>query len=80
MPGSRAAICGSGSEPQRGEGGDRGELSDAAKRGLQRAGVHLVKAALEVVAGLSAFLEEVNTARADGDEDRDEGPERIDLD
>ncbi|HSG77962.1 MAG TPA: hypothetical protein VLD62_00150 [Acidimicrobiia bacterium] len=57
-----------------------GELSDAAKRGLQRAGVHLVKAALEVVAGLSAFLEEVNTARADGDEDRDEGPERIDLD
>lgn len=63
-----------------GEGGDMGELSDAAKRGLQRAGVHLVKAALEVVAGLSAFLEEVNTARADGDEDRDEGPERIDLD
>ena len=80
MPGSRAAICGSGSEPQMGEGGDMGELSDAAKRGLQRAGVHLVKAALEVVAGLSAFLEEVNTARADGDEDRDEGPERIDLD
>ena len=57
-----------------------GELSDAAKRGLQRAGVHMVKAALEVVAGLGAFLEEVNAARADGDDERDEGPERIDLD
>jgi hypothetical protein len=63
-----------------GEGGDMGELSDAAKRGLQRAGVHMVKAALEVVAGLSAFLEEVNANRGDDDEDGDDGPERIDLD
>ena len=61
------------------EGGDVGELSDAAKRGLQRAGVHLVKAALEVVAGLSAFLDEMNSARSDEDEP-DDRRERITLD
>jgi hypothetical protein len=66
--------------PMMAEGGDMGELSDAAKRGLQRAGVHLVKAALEVVAGLSAFLEEVNATRSDADRAEDDGPERIDLD
>jgi hypothetical protein len=39
-------------------------MSEAARRGLQRAGVHLVKAMIEVVNGLSAFLEELQTARA----------------
>ena len=60
-------------EPQ-----DFHELSDAARRGLQRAGVHLMKAAIEVVAGLSAFLEEINAASPD-DEDDDRGPQRIDV-
>lgn len=55
------------------------ELSDAARRGLQRAGVHLMRAAIEVVEGISAFLEEMQ--KADGDhEDREQGIERIPLD
>lgn len=58
-------------EPQ-----DIHELSDAARRGLQRAGVHLMKAAIEVVAGLSAFLEEINAGGGERP-DSDEGPERI---
>jgi hypothetical protein len=60
-------------EPQ-----DLHELSDAARRGLQRAGVHLMKAAIEVVAGLSAFLEEMNAASGHQDEP-DAGPQRIEL-
>ncbi|MDX1689949.1 MAG: hypothetical protein R3290_02880 [Acidimicrobiia bacterium] len=59
---------------------DQSELGDAARRGLQRAGVHLVKAALEVVAGLSAFLDEVNRARSEDEDDEDGGRERITLD
>lgn len=47
------------------------ELSEAARRGLQRAGVHLMKAAIEVVEGISAFLEELGG----GDEDSDGDPE-----
>jgi hypothetical protein len=39
------------------------EMSDAARRGLQRAGVHLIRAVIEVVNGISAFLEELQTAR-----------------
>ena len=53
------------------------ELSDAARRGLQRAGVHLMKAAIEVVEGISAFLEEIG--RESGDEPDDDGPERIEV-
>jgi hypothetical protein len=60
-------------EPQ-----DLHDLSDAARRGLQRAGVHLMKAAIEVVAGLSAFLEEMNSASTDQDPP-DTGPHRIEL-
>lgn len=56
---------------------DFGELSDAARRGLQRAGVHLMKAAIEVVAGLSAFLEEMNATESGGDDDS--GPEHIEV-
>ena len=57
------------------------ELSDAARRGLQRAGVHLMRAAIEVVEGISAFLDEMQ-----GDDDDDDGSEstrgveRIELD
>jgi hypothetical protein len=63
-------------EPQ-----DLHELSDAARRGLQRAGVHLMKAAIEVVAGLSAFLEEINAASPESPDDGgdDRGPQRIDV-
>ncbi len=63
-------------EPQ-----DLHELSDAARRGMQRAGVHLMKAAIEVVAGLSAFLEEINAAGPGSphDEDDDRGPQRIEV-
>lgn len=55
---------------------DLHELSEAARRGLQRAAVHLMKAAIEVVAGLGAFLEEIN-GPADPEERNDPGPERI---
>jgi len=54
------------------------ELSDAARRGLQRAGVHLMKAVIEVVAGLSAFLEEMNVSGSERP-DSDDGPERIEV-
>ena len=61
-------------------GDDRTDLGDAARRGLQRAGVHLVKAAIEVVAGLGAFIDELQSARSDESGDEAEGPQRIDLD
>ncbi len=54
------------------------EISDAARRGLQRAGVHLMKAAIEVVAGLSAFLEEINASGSDRP-DSDSGPKHIEV-
>jgi hypothetical protein len=43
---------------------------------MQRAGVHLMKAAIEVVEGISVFLEEL--AR-DTDSDEEPGPEKIDV-
>ncbi len=56
-------------------------LSDAARRGLRRAGAHLVKAAIEVVAGLGAFIEELQSARDDKDDDETTGGrQRVDLD
>lgn len=57
------------------------ELSDAARRGLQRAGIHLMKAAIEVVAGIGAFLEEINTASPDDEEPGERsGPQHIPVD
>lgn len=53
------------------------ELSEAARRGLQRAAVHLMKAAIEVVEGISAFLEELGAL--EGDDTDDAGPERIEV-
>lgn len=53
---------------------DHEDLTDAARRGLQRAVVHLMKAAIEVVAGLGAFLEEMGKTQ-DGDRG-DDGDER----
>lgn len=55
------------------------DLGDAARRGAQRAAVHLMKAAIEVVAGLSAFLEEVGKARDDEDPEQDDGPQHIEV-
>jgi len=68
-------------DDERDEPQDLHELSDAARRGMQRAGVHLMKAAIEVVAGLSAFLEEINSAgpASSGDEDDERGPQRIEV-
>ena len=58
---------------------DLGDLGDAARRGMQRAGIHLMRAAIEVVEGISAFLEELQ--HADGeDPDRRSPIERIPLD
>jgi len=55
------------------------ELGDAARRALQRAGVHFLRAAIEVVQGLGAVIEEVRAAGSA--EDRDDGErERIELD
>jgi len=50
--------------------------SEAARRAMQRAGVHLMKAAIEVVEGISAFLEEL--AR-DDDPEEETGPEKIEV-
>jgi hypothetical protein len=61
---------------------ESGDLGEAARRGMQRAGVHLMRAAIEVIEGVSAFLEEMQ--RADGESggrsDRGGGIERIELD
>jgi hypothetical protein len=42
---------------------ERPEMSEAARRGLQRAGIHFVRAAIEVVNGIGAFVEELQAAR-----------------
>ena len=51
------------------------DLTEAARRGLQRAGVHLMKAAIEVVEGINAFLEELNGDSADDDASDESEPE-----
>lgn len=59
---------------------DGHEIGDATRRGLQRAGLHFMKAAIEVVAGVSAFLEEIGSAPAsDHDQDPESGPQRIEV-
>lgn len=60
------------------ESPDLHEISEATRRGLQRAGIHLMKAAIEVVAGIGAFLEEMNTASQDHDDPGERpGPQHI---
>jgi hypothetical protein len=52
------------------------------QNGLRRAGIHLAKAAYEVVGGIGAFAEEiVAVVRDDSDDDhRSSGPTRIPVD
>jgi hypothetical protein len=58
---------------------DHEDLTDAARRGLQRAAVHLMKAVIEVVAGLGAFLEEMGKTQ-DGDRGEDgDGRQHIEV-
>lgn len=52
---------------------DGSEFGDAARRGLQRAAVHMVKAAIEIVAGVSAFLEELGRSSRTGASGDDSG-------
>jgi hypothetical protein len=52
-------------------------LLDAAAVGARRAGVHLLRAASEVVAGLVAFVEEIG--KAFGDDDDEDGVEHINV-
>jgi hypothetical protein len=48
---------------------------------MRRAGVHLLRAAIEVVEGVGAFLEELQAVRRDDEEDGGETkPQRIPLD
>ena len=59
---------------------DAGELGDAVRVGLRRAGLHMIKAGYEVVAGVGALLDELVRARR-GDEPEPEsgGPTRIEV-
>jgi hypothetical protein len=64
-----------------GDGVDWDELGDAARRGLQRAGIHLMRAAIEVVAAVGAFLDELQDGEdgEDGDDPPDGGRRIIDI-
>jgi hypothetical protein len=47
--------------------------------GLQRAGLHMLRAGYEVVAGVAAFLDEVVRVRRDPASAEDDGPTKIEL-
>jgi len=55
------------------------DLGEAARRALQRAGLHFLRAAIEVVQGLGAAIEELRASRTAEDGD-DGGRQRIELD
>ena len=58
------------------------DLSEAVRAGFRRASMHWMRAGYEVVAGLSAFLDEIAEAGKEGDDDTsvDPGPTKIELD
>jgi hypothetical protein len=61
---------------------DRSEQAEAVRMGLRRAGLHWIRAGYEVIAGLGAFLDEVNRARHESGEaapDTASRPERIEI-
>lgn len=50
------------------------------QHGLRRAGVHLAKAAYEVVGGVAAFVDEIVSAvREDPEDDTTSGPTKITI-
>ena len=49
------------------------DLSEALKMGLQRAGLHWLRAGYEVVAGVGALLDELVRVRSTAGEDSDAG-------
>ncbi len=58
-----------------------GDLNDAVRSGLRRAGLHWMRAGYEVLAGIGAFLDELATAgRVEETGDEEEGPTKIQLD
>lgn len=63
---------------------DRIRESQPVRRGLKVAGVHFVRAAYEIVAGVGAFVGEIVDAVRDQDDQEDragpEGPTRIEVD
>ena len=58
------------------------ELNEAIKSGMRRASMHWMRAGYELLAGLSAFLDEIATVGKDEDDRQpaDLGPEKIQLD
>ena len=63
---------------------DDRDYRDAVRMGLRRAGLHWLRAGYEIVAGLSALLDEVAGARKSqsdsaGRDPQTEGPVRIEL-
>ena len=63
---------------------DRIRESQPVRSGLKVAGVHFVRAAYEIVAGVGAFVGEIVDAVRDQDDQEDragpEGPTRIEVD
>ena len=59
------------------EGGRRSQ--GRVRVGLQRAGLHMLRAGYEVVAGVAAFLDEVVRVRRDAAPSEDDGPTKIEL-
>jgi hypothetical protein len=61
---------------------DHPEVSEAARRGLQRAAVHMMRAVIEIVEGVGAFLEEMGKIGDAGSDpgDAPEGRQHIPVD
>lgn len=61
---------------------DRPDLGDNAKRAAQRAAYHFLRAAIEVVSGIDAFLDEITRTESSPNKAGDDrtGRERIDID
>jgi hypothetical protein len=57
---------------------DEANAGDVVRAAFQRAGVHWLRAGYELLAGVSAFLEELGTRGRDGEAAG--GPTRIELD
>lgn len=59
---------------------DRFKEQRPVQNGLRRAGVHMAKAAYEVVGGVAAFVDEIVSAvREDPDDEGTSGPTKITI-